>query len=94
MQPVVPGYYCLADMDAITCSLAVQRQSEQGTVLTKPGDSRELAQTAKGDHEAAAQINIPQCQTPDTTAGQEPDGDQLVPGAVVHVLVSPLLAQV
>lgn len=28
MPPMVPGYYCLADMDPITCSLAVQQQSE------------------------------------------------------------------
>lgn len=91
---MVPGYYCLADMEPITCSLAVQQQSEQGTVLTKPRDSRELAQTAKGDHEAAAQINISRCQTPDITAGQEPDGDQLVLGAFARALASPLLAQV
>lgn len=53
----VPGYYCLADKDPITCSLAVQQQSEQGTVLTKAGDSRDLAQTAKGDQEAATEID-------------------------------------
>ena len=64
MQPMVPGYHHLADMDPITCSLAVQQQSEQDTVLMKPGDSRDLAQTAKGDHEAATQINVSRYQVP------------------------------
>lgn len=64
MQPMVPGYYRLADMDPITCSLSVQQQSEQGTVLTKPGDSRDLAQTAKGDHKAATQFNVSWYQLP------------------------------
>lgn len=66
VQTVVPGYYCLADMDPITCSLAVQQQSEHRTVLTKPGDSRDLAQTAKGDHEAATQTSIIQYRVPQT----------------------------
>lgn len=35
MQHTVPGYCHPADMEPITASLAVQQQSEQGTVLTK-----------------------------------------------------------
>ena len=62
-------------------------------MLTEPEDSRNLAQTAKGDHKATTESTSPSTkyQGSDTT-GQEPAVGQPMPRAFTHVLDSPLLA--